>query len=239
MNERRFEGQLALVTGASRGIGAATAEALGRGGAHVILTGRTTDALEAVEERIHAGGGSATIAPMDLTESETIGRLAAAVAERWGKLDMLVLNAATLGTLTPVPQIDAKEFSKLLTLNLLAPQALIAAFDPMLRRSNAGRVVAVTSSVGGRPRAYWGAYGASKAALETMALAYAEEVANISPIRVAIVDPGATATVMRARAFPGEDPAELKQPEAVGEAISALLAGDFETGHRLELAKPT
>jgi NAD(P)-dependent dehydrogenase (short-subunit alcohol dehydrogenase family) len=231
-----FDGKLALVTGAGRGIGAAIAEALGAEGAHVVLTARTGAELEAVEERIHAAGGSATIAPMDLTEQESIARLAQAVAERWPALDMLVLNAAMLGTLTPVAQIDGKEFNRLLTLNLLAQQALIAAFDPLLRKSDAGRVVALTSGVGVRPRAYWGAYGASKAALETLVLAYGEEVKNLAPLRVAIVNPGATATAMRARAYPGEDPATLKAPGAVAEAVADLLKGDFETGHRLELA---
>ncbi len=230
-----LQDRIALVTGSSRGIGAATAEALAAAGAHVLLTGRTTDALEATEERIHAAGGTATIAPMDLAESESIPRLAAAVAERWGQLDLIVLNAAMLGTLTPVAQIDGKEFGKLLTLNLLAPQALIAAFDPLLRASPAGRVVAITSSVGRTPRAYWGAYGASKAALETLVLSYGEEVSRLTPIRVAIVDPGATATVMRTRAFPGEDPATIKQPAEVGSAIAELLASDFENGHRLKL----
>jgi NAD(P)-dependent dehydrogenase (short-subunit alcohol dehydrogenase family) len=147
---------------------------------------------------------------------------------------MLVLNAATLGTLTPVPAIDGKEFNKLLTLNVLANQALLAAFDPLLRRKGGGRVAAVTSSVGRSPRAFWGAYGASKAALETLVLAYAEEVRSFG-IRVAIVDPGATATVMRARAFPGEDAATLKQPDVVGSAIADLLGTEFETGHRLEM----
>jgi NAD(P)-dependent dehydrogenase (short-subunit alcohol dehydrogenase family) len=235
MTDRFLEGKLALVTGASRGIGAATAEALGADGAHVILAARTGPDLEHVEERIHVAGGSATIAPVDLTESDGIAKLAAAVAERWGQLDLLLLNAATLGSLTPVAQIDPKEFSRVLTLNLLAPQALIAAFDPLLRRTDAGRLVAVTSSVGRQPRAYWGAYGASKAALETLALSYAEEVRNISGVKVAIVDPGATATQMRARAFPGEDPAAIKAPAAVAEAIVALLERDFETGERLKV----
>ena len=155
MTDRFLEGQVALVTGASRGIGAATAEALGRCGAHVVLTARTTGALEEVEERIHAAGGTATIAPLDLAESDSIARLGAAIAERWEALDLLVLNAAMLGTLTPVPHIEGKEFSKLLTLNLLAQQAMIAAFDPMLRASSQGRLLAVTSSVGRGPRAYW------------------------------------------------------------------------------------
>jgi NAD(P)-dependent dehydrogenase (short-subunit alcohol dehydrogenase family) len=230
-----LQGRLALVTGASRGIGAATAEALASAGAHVVLTARTTHDLEAVEERIHAAGGSATIAPLDLTENDSIARLGTAISARWAALDILVLNAAMLGSLSPVPQIDGKEFGRVLTLNLVAQQALIAAFDQMLRRSAAGRLVAVTSSVGRTPRPFWGAYGASKAALETLVLSYAEEVRNLAPIRVAILDPGATATTMRARAFPGEDPASIKQPQAAAEAVLKLLERDFETGERLEL----
>lgn len=230
-----FDGKLALVNGASRGIGAATAEALAAEGAHVILTARTAADLEAVEDRIHAAGGGATIAPLDLTEKDSIAKLSLAISGRWDALDMLVLNAAMLGTLGPVAQIDGKEFNKVLTLNLLAQQALIAAFDPMLRASGAARVLAVTSSVGASPRAYWGAYGASKAALEALILAYGQEVGNVTPIRVAVVDPGSTATGMRARAFPGEDPATLKPPATVADAIVALLKRDFETGHRLEV----
>ncbi|MBV8687789.1 MAG: SDR family NAD(P)-dependent oxidoreductase [Alphaproteobacteria bacterium] len=235
MNDAFLSGRLALVTGASRGIGAATAEALAGAGAHVVLTARTAAGLEAVEERIHAAGGSATIAPLDLIEKDSIARLAAAVAERWQALDLLVLNAAMLGALTPVANVDGQEFNRLLTLNLLANQALIAGFDPLLRRSDQGRLIALTSSVGRRPRAYWGAYGASKAALETLVLAYGEEVKNLAPLKVAIVDPGATATKMRERAYPGEDPAGLKRPEAAAEAIVGLLRAGFETGHRLEV----
>jgi NAD(P)-dependent dehydrogenase (short-subunit alcohol dehydrogenase family) len=230
-----FDGRLALVTGAGRGIGAALAEALAADGAHVVLTARTGAELEAVEERIHDASGAATIAPMDLTEKDSIAKLAQAVAGRWQALDLLVLNAAMLGTLTPVAQIDGKEFNRLLTLNLLAQQALIAAFDPLLRKSAAGRLIAITSGVARRPRAYWGAYGASKAALETLVTAYGEEVKNLAPIKVALVDPGATATAMRARAYPGEDPATLKPPSAVAAAVLELLKGDFETGHRFEL----
>nr|WP_295370839.1 SDR family NAD(P)-dependent oxidoreductase [uncultured Sphingosinicella sp.] len=235
MSDKLFSGHFALVTGASRGIGAATAEALAREGAHVVITARTAADLEQVEERIHTAGGSATIAPLDLTDGDSIARLAAAVAERWGKLDILMLNAATLGSLTPVPAIDGKEFNKVLTLNLIAQQAMIAAFDPLLRKSEHGRLLAVTSSVGRQPRAYWGAYGASKAALETLVLSYADEVRNLAPVKVAIVDPGATATTMRARAFPGEDPATLKPPSAVAEAIVKLLGSGFDTTHRLEI----
>jgi NAD(P)-dependent dehydrogenase (short-subunit alcohol dehydrogenase family) len=232
-----LEGKTALVTGASRGIGAAIAEALGAEGAHVVITARTAEDLERVEERIHRAGGSATIAPLDLTESDSIARLAAAVAQRWQSLDILVLNAATLGSLTPVAQIDGKEFNRVLTLNVLASQAMIAGFDPLLRRSEAGRVVAITSSVGRHPRPYWGAYGASKAALETLVLAYGEEVKNLAPLKVAIVDPGATATRMRARAFPGEDQAMLKPPAAVAEAVVEMLGSDFENGFRLEVPR--
>jgi NAD(P)-dependent dehydrogenase (short-subunit alcohol dehydrogenase family) len=224
--------QIALVTGASRGIGAATAEAFARAGAHVILVARTAKDLEQVEERIHQAGGTATIAPLDLTDGDSIGRLATAIAERWGKLDILVLNAAMLGTLAPVPAIDAKEFSKLLTLNVGAQQALIAAFDPLLRRAEPGRLVALTSTVGAEPRAYWGAYGASKAALENLVTAYAEEQRNLGKVKVAIVNPGPTRTRMREKAYPGEDPTTVKPPEVVGERIAALLAEGFETGHR-------
>lgn len=219
-----LKGQIALVTGASRGIGAATAEALAARGAHVLLVARKADKLEEVEDRIHAAGGSATIAPLDLTDGANIARLANAVAERWGKLDILVLNAAMLGTLSPIAAADGKELNSIFTLNVLAQQALIAAFDPLLRRAEAGRVIALTSSVARAPRAYWAAYGASKSALETLVTAYGEEVRNISNIRTAIVDPGATRTEMRARAYPGEDPATVKAPEVVAEAIAALLA---------------
>ncbi|MFN3748376.1 MAG: SDR family NAD(P)-dependent oxidoreductase [Sphingorhabdus sp.] len=224
---------MALVTGASRGIGAATAEKLAAQGVHVILTARNAKDLEAVEQRIFEAGGNATIAPMDLTEAGNNERLAAAVRERWGKLDILVLNAAMLGTLSPVPVIDAAEFNRVLTLNLLAQQAMIAAFDGLLRASDTGRLIVLTSSVGQRPRAYWGAYGASKAALENLALSYAEEMQNLSSVRIAIVDPSKTRTAMRAKAYPGEDPGTLKDPSVVGEAITELLLGSFETGHRL------
>jgi NAD(P)-dependent dehydrogenase (short-subunit alcohol dehydrogenase family) len=231
MSNLPLSGKLALVTGASRGIGAATAEALGAAGAHVILTARTVGGLEEVEERVHSAGGSATIAPLDLIDGESIGRLAQAVSGRWQALDVLVLNAATLGSLASVPAIDAKEFARLLTLNIAAPQALIAAFDSMLRASASARVIAVTSSVATAPRAYWGAYGASKAALETLVSAYGEEVKNISSIRTHIVDPGATRTAMRARAFPGEDPATLKDPKVVGQAMVDLILSDRPDGY--------
>jgi NAD(P)-dependent dehydrogenase (short-subunit alcohol dehydrogenase family) len=153
------------------------------------------------------------------------------VAERWGTLDILVLNAATLGSLSAVQAIDAKEFAKVMTLNVSAQQALIAAFDPLLRKSKRARVIAVTSKVGREPRAFWGAYGASKAALETLVQAYGEEVSGISNVRVAILDPGATRTAMRERAYPGEDPASVKPPETVADKIVDLIASDVASGH--------
>jgi len=226
-----LEGRIALVSGASRGIGAATAQALAAAGAHVVLTARSMRDLEAVEEAIHQAGGSATIAPMDLTESDSIGRLAAAIAERWERLDVLIINAAMLPQLSPVAQIEPKSFNQALTLNVLATQALLAGFDPLLKRSEAGRVIGLTSSVGAEPRAYWGAYGASKAAFATLLSCYGQEVERISGIRVAIVDPGATRTQMRARAYPGEDPASVKPPEVVAKRIVAMLVDDFSTLH--------
>jgi NAD(P)-dependent dehydrogenase (short-subunit alcohol dehydrogenase family) len=228
-----FEGKVALVTGASRGIGAATAKALAAQGAHVIITARTAKDLEAVEDAIFNAGGNATIAPLDLTDGDSIARLATAVTERWGKLDVLVLNAAMLGTLAPVPAIDGAEFARLFTLNVTAQQVLIASFDALLRKSAAGRLVALTSSVGAAPRAFWGAYGASKAALETLVASYGEEVKNLSAVRTAIVDPGRTRTQMRAKAYPGEDPATVKEPSVVADAIVAMLTTEFETGYRL------
>ena len=236
--EKPLAGRTALVTGASRGIGAATATALARAGAHVVLTARTTGGLEAVEEAIFGEGGTATIAPVDFTEPDAAARLAQALAQRWDRLDILVLNAASLGTLGAVATIDPKEFARVMTLNVSAQAALIAAFDPMLRRAPAARVVGLTSSVARAPRAYWGEYGASKAAFEVLLACYAQEVANISRIRVATIDPGATRTAMRARAYPGEDPASVKPPEVIADRIVALMTGDFETGHfeRIERA---
>jgi short-subunit dehydrogenase len=226
-----LENKLALVTGASRGIGAATAIALAAEGAHVVLTARTAKALEEIEQTIFDAGGSATIAPLDLTENDSIARLAVAIGDRWQALDVLVLNAGTLGTLAGVPSIDAKELAAVLTLNVSAQVALIQAFDPMLRRAEAARVIGVTSSVGRKPRAYWGAYGASKAAFETLLGAYGDEMEGISQVRTAIVDPGATRTVMRARAYPGEDPASVKPPEVVASRIAALAITGFDAGH--------
>ena len=231
-DSKPLAGKTALVTGSSKGIGAATARALAAAGAHVVITGRDVKALEAVEDAIHEAGGSATIAPVDLTESDGIARLASALAGRWDALDILVIAAAYLPSLGPVTQVDGKEFGRAITVNLLATQALLANFDPMLKRAPAARVIGITSRVAQSPRAYWGAYAATKAGFENLLDSYAQEVATISNVRVAILDPGATRTQMRARAYPGEDPKSVKDPAVVADRILALLAGDFQTRHR-------
>jgi NAD(P)-dependent dehydrogenase (short-subunit alcohol dehydrogenase family) len=229
-DSKPLSGKLALVTGASRGIGAATAEALAREGAHVVLVARTAKALEEVEDRIHAEGGSATIAPLDLIDGTSIPKLAEAVGQRWEALDILVLNAGMLGSLTPVEHIDVKEYGRVLATNLLAPQGLLAAFDPMLRKAERADVFGVTSTVGHEPRAFWGAYGSSKAALENLLGAYADETEHTGRIRVHILNPGPTRTRMRQLAFPGEEPESVKPPEAVAEFIVQRLSADVKTG---------
>ncbi|ABC63496.1 SDR family NAD(P)-dependent oxidoreductase [Erythrobacter litoralis] len=230
--QKSLSGKIALVTGASKGIGAATAKALGAAGAHVILTARDVRGLEEVEDAIHDAGSSSTIAPVDLTETDGVARLASAVAGRWDALDILVISAAYLPHLTPVTQIDQKQFNQALTINVLATQALLANFDPLLKRAEAGRVIGLTSSVGATPRAFWSAYGSSKAAFDNLLDSYAQEVEKVGNIRVAIVDPGATRTQMRAKAYPGEDPKTVKSPDEVAERLVELLGEDFETRHR-------
>lgn len=233
-----LSGQTALVTGASRGIGAETAEALAAAGAHVILTARKVKELEAVEDRIHAAGGTSTIAPVDLTEPDAVSRLASAIAGRWDALDILVISAAYLPELTPLPQIDPKQFNQAILTNVVATQALIAAFDPLLRAAKQGKVIGLTSSVGASPRPFWSAYGSTKAAFDNLLESYGAEVEKISEVRVAIVDPGATRTDMRARAYPGENPETVKEPEVVANRLVELVADGFERGHRERVSEP-
>jgi NAD(P)-dependent dehydrogenase (short-subunit alcohol dehydrogenase family) len=223
---------LALVTGASRGIGAAIAAALAPSH-QMLITARTEAGLTETDDAVHAAGGAATIAPLDLLDSDGIDRLAGAVASRWAKLDVLVINAATLGTLTPLAHADPKEFDRVFAINTTAPFRLIRAFDPLLRRAVAatGRaaIVVLTSSVAQRPTAYWGAYAASKAALENLAAGYAAEMQALG-VHVLLVDPGGTRTTMRGRAFPGEDQASVKSPAVVAAAIAARLAAPLPPG---------
>ena len=228
--------KLALVTGASRGIGAATAIRLAREGYHVILTARSESGLIATEDAIHAEGGSATIAPLDLTKGEDIDKIAAAIAGRWNGLDLLVLNAAMLGTLSPLAHATPKEFEAVMALNVTAQWRLIRAFDGQLRLGR-GTVVAVTSSVAGRAEAYWGPYSASKAALENLVGVYAAEMQALG-VNALIVDPGGTRTQMRAKAFPGEDPQTLKGPEAVADRIAEHLLSPRPAGlSRISIAR--
>jgi len=234
--EKPLAGQLALVTGASQGIGAAIAIELASRGAHVILTARNDRKLEAVEEQIHKAGGSATIAPMDLSEPDAVARLAHAVTTRWDALDILVINAAVFVPHTPVQDIDPKAFSKALTVNVLATQTLISAFHQMLKKAPAGKVVGITSTVGQSSRAYWAGYGVTKAAFDSLLQSYALENENTSAIRTVLVNPGGTRTAMRERVYPGEDPASVKPPEVVGEAIANMLGKPLDNGKIISLA---
>ena len=225
-------GKTALVTGASRGIGAATAKALAEAGAHVILVARRVKALEEVEDAIHALGGTSTIAPLDLTEADSVPRLAGAIGGRWSTLDILVLSAASMPDLTPLSQVEPKQFNEAIMTNIVATQALLAAFDPLLRKADGARVIGLTSSVGADPRPFWGAYASTKAAFDNLLQTYGAEVERLSPVRVAVLDPGATRTSMRARAYPGEDPETVKPPETVAARIVELVQEDFPSGHR-------
>ncbi len=225
-----LEGRIALITGASRGIGAAVAERYAAEGAHLILVARTTGGLEEVDDRVRAAGGQATLVPMDLLDGDAIDRLGGAVAERWGRLDILVGNAGMLGQLSPVGHFPVDVWERVIALNLTANWRLIRSFDPLLRQSDAARVLFVTSGITQRAVPYWGAYSASKAALESLARTYAIEVQRTN-IRVNIVNPGPTRTAMRAEAFPGEDPMTLPPPEALTDTFVALASPAFqETG---------
>jgi NAD(P)-dependent dehydrogenase (short-subunit alcohol dehydrogenase family) len=222
--------RIALVTGASRGIGYATALALARAGAHVVALARTVGGLEELDDAIRAEGGSATLVPLDLTDNEGIDRLAPALDERWRRLDILVGNAGMLGSLSPLPHVDPKEWEKAFAVNVGANFRLVRALDPLLRASDAGRVVFVTSGVASQPRAYWGTYAVTKAALDCLARTYAAETVT-THVKVNLIAPGATRTRMRAAAMPGEDPQSLKTPDAVADQIVAMCGPAFqETG---------
>ncbi|MFN3960799.1 MAG: SDR family NAD(P)-dependent oxidoreductase [Parvularculaceae bacterium] len=223
-----FSGKIALVTGASRGIGRTAAVALGKAGAHVILIARTVGGLEETDDDIRRAGGTATLIPADLSDFSAIDRLAPALAERFPRLDILVLNAGVLGELAPVPDIAPKVWRQVFDVNVEANWRLLRALDPLLRASEAARVLVMTSRVGGEiARPFWGAYAASKAALEMLARTYAEEM-RAGPLRVAIIDPGAMRTRMRASAMPGENPETLPDPSAIAPVILAAASGSYD-----------
>ena len=216
-----LQGRIALVTGASRGLGAATAIELARLGAHVVLVARTQGGLEETDDAIRAIGGAATLLAMDLRDPDQIDLIAPSLFQRFGRLDILVNNAGEIGTLTPVPHIDMREWASMLAINLDAPLRLIRGCAPLLLAAPAGRAVFVTTSMAEHPDAYWGLYAASQAAAQKLALTWAAETVN-TPLRVNLYDPGAIATRIRIRAFPGEDQSRLPQPAAVAPALVAL-----------------
>ncbi len=214
-------GRVAVITGASRGIGAAVARRFAAAGAHVVLVARTTGALEALDDEIRNAGGRATLIPLNLLDFDKVDTLGPALAERFGRCDILVANAGMLGTLGPLPHTDAKEWDRVIGLNLSANFRLVRTLDPLLRASDAGRAIFVTSGAAEGPRAYWGAYAVSKAGLEAMARSYAAENEKTN-LRVNIIDPGRVRTKMRAAAYPGEDPQSVIPPEDVVDAFLAL-----------------
>lgn len=219
-------GRIAVVTGASRGIGRSAALALARAGVHVVAIARTVGGLEELDDEIQAGGGSATLVPLDLKDYAGIDRLGAALYERWGKLDMLLGNAGLLGVLTPLSHLDPKVWDDVMAVNVTANWRLIRSLEPLLRQSDAGRAVMVTSSAAQRVRPYWGVYSASKAALEALVKTWAGELRQTN-VRVNILDPGRMRTHMRAQAFPGEDPETLPLPEAVAADIVRMLSPEY------------
>ena len=223
--------RLALVTGASRGIGREVAKALAAAGAHVVALARTQGGLEELDDEIRALGGSATLVPLDLKDFDALDRLGLTLHERWGKLDILVGNGAILGPISPLNHIEPKQFDEVFAVNVTANYRLIRSLDPLLRASDAGRAIFVSSAAGSNAHAYWGLYGASKAALDLMVRDWAEEVRNITPIRVMLVNPGRTRTRMRALAAPGEDPMTLPTPDAIAPHFVEMAAPAWqETG---------
>jgi len=223
----RLAGKIALITGASRGIGAAVAEAYAREGAHLVLAARTVGGLEELDDKIRAVGGTATLVPLDLRDFIKIDELAAAIYQRFQKLDILIGNAAEFGTFSPLGHIDPKLWGEIIDLNLTANWRLIRAMDPLLRAAEHGRAIFVTSGIARAPRAYWGPYAVSKAGLEALVRTYAAEIEK-TPVRANLIGPGIVRTRLRARVFPGEDPMDLPPPESVAEAFVQLALPECE-----------
>ena len=223
---------IALVTGASRGIGAATALSLAAAGAHIVALARTVGGLEELDDKIRDIGGSATLVPLDLKDFEGIDRLGGALHERYRRLDILIGNAGILGPLSPLGHVDPKSWDEVMTINVSANFRLIRSVDPLLRLSRAGRVVFISAGVAATARAYWGPYAVSKAALEVLARTYANETSTTA-VRVNLLDPGPIRTRMRAQAMPGEDPTTLDPPERVAEKIVELCLPGFGASGKL------
>ncbi len=225
MSNQRLKDRIALVTGATRGIGRAVALAFAREGAHVVTVGRNTGALEELDDEIQQLDGTATLLRLNLNHASKIDALGPTIFERWERLDIFVGNAGILGPLSPLGHVSEKDWTDVLNINLTANWRLIRTLDPLLQKSDAGRAIFVTSGAARKCRAYWGPYSVSKAALEALARTYAAEVEN-TPVRVNLVNPGPVATAMRAKAMPGEDPATLPQPEDLAETFVRLALPD-------------
>lgn len=233
-------GRIALVTGASRGIGHAAALALAEEGAHVVAVARTVGGLEELDDDIRARGGAATLVPLDLADGDGIDRLGAEVFKRWGRLDILLGNAGQLGLITPLAHLDLKVWNEVMAVNVTANWRLVRSFDPLLRAADAGRALFVTSGAARNCRPFWGTYSVSKAALEALVRTYAAETRQ-TRVKVNLISPGVVRTKMRAKAMPGEDPETLPPPESIAPAIVRLLSPSFtDTGilydaHRNEM----
>ncbi|AIJ61133.1 short chain dehydrogenase family protein [Brucella abortus] len=227
-----LRGRLALVTGASRGIGYFLSLELAKRGAHVIAVARTVGGLEELDDEIRKLGSSATLVPLDITDMEALDRLGGTIHERWGKLDILVANAGILGTISPIGHVEAKTFEKVMNINVTSVWRLIRSVDPLLRASDTGRAIMLSSGVAHSCRAFWGPYAASKAAVEVMARCWAEETKKMK-LKINSVNPGATRTAMRAQAMPGEDPETLPTPQSVAEKIVKLADPKLEVTGKL------
>ena len=236
MPEDRLAGRIALITGASRGIGRAVARRFAAEGAHVVLLARTEGALAEIDDQIRADGGSATLVTLDLRKGDDIDRMGAALYQRFGRLDILVGNAGILGGLSPVGHFATKDWDEVMAVNLTANWRLIRSFDRLLRQSDAGRAIFVTARVAHEATPYWGAYAASKAALETVVRTWAAEIGATTRLKVNLVDPGDVRTRLRAQAFPGEDPERLRPPEAVADAFVALASAECQRNGEIVLA---
>jgi NAD(P)-dependent dehydrogenase (short-subunit alcohol dehydrogenase family) len=221
-----LEGRIALVTGASRGIGRASAIALAKAGAHVILVARTVGGLEETDDEIQKAGGSATLVPLNLRDFDAIDRLGASIYERWGKLDAFLGNAGVLGQLTPLAHLEPKTFQEVMEVNVTANWRMIRSLDPLLRLSDAGRVLFVTSGAARKHIAFWGAYAMSKSALEILALTYAVECEPTN-IKVNLINPGPMRTLMRKKAMPGENPEDLVKPEDMAFKVVEMLSPSY------------